>query len=161
MPNMESIDWIAMLSRVPYLSLALCGNGLESKDLLPLVERDELHVLYLSRNRIEDTSVVGKLPCYGLSLSDNLLTELTDMEHSNELRELRVDGNEIHSLDVFKSGFENLEILDLSGNPVDDLTPLYGLRLLRNLYLLDMPHISQEQREALQEALPNCEIHWD
>lgn len=49
--------------------------------------------------------------------------------------------------------------LDLSGTPLEDIRQLFSLTQLRELDLRDTG-ISPAEFQALQEALPQCHIHW-
>jgi len=51
-----------------------------------------------------------------------------------------------------------LEILLIQGNPITDLTPLFGLENLRYLYL-DTDIVAQEHLDELKLALPNLKIN--
>jgi hypothetical protein len=59
------------------------------------------------------------------------------------------------------NGLTNLEYLDLDNNNISDISPLKGLTNLKVLYISYNPLITQEQVDALKEALPDCRIYWD
>ena len=50
--------------------------------------------------------------------------------------------------------------LYLDGNPIEDFTPLYGLKKLSTLSIRDI-ELDAEALEALQDALPDCKIFSD
>lgn len=118
--------------------LILSKKGLSSVDLSSLSALTELQSLTLSDNSISDISVLSGL------------TNLTF---------LRLDGNRIESLAPLSSLTE-LKTLYLDENPVEDFTPLYSLKSLRTLSLQGIS-ISSSALEALQEALPDCDIFSD
>jgi Leucine-rich repeat (LRR) protein len=54
----------------------------------------------------------------------------------------------------------NLKELNLNSTQVKDVMCLAGSKNLESLHLYGTP-VSEEQIDALQEALPNCEISYD
>ena len=58
------------------------------------------------------------------------------------------------------SELTNLRQLYLSGNQITDLTPLYNLKNLQHLTIVDNP-VSMEQINAFKAAVPNCEVWSD
>lgn len=81
--------------------IVLEADGGQIEDLTPLSGRTELHRLKLNGNRVRDASVLSGLPRLAwLELADN---DLTDMGFIAGLR---------------------IELLDLSGNRIEDIAPL-------------------------------------
>ena len=60
-----------------------------------------------------------------------------------------------------------LKLLSLNGNQIGDagvaaLAEAAGkLPQLERLFLYDNPNISQQAKDALKAALPNCDVHFD
>ena len=78
------------------------------------------------------------------------------MDYLHKVLAVRLNNAQISDVTPL-AGLKNLERLDLTGTPVSDLTPLTGLTNLNWLWL-DETHVSEEQVEELQQALPNCDI---
>lgn len=68
------------------------------------------------------------------TLEDQLITDLTGLEHATSLTSLTLTGHNISDLTPLK-GLTNLSILDLRNNNISDLTPLEGLT---NLSILNV-----------------------
>ncbi|MBR5087916.1 MAG: leucine-rich repeat domain-containing protein, partial [Ruminiclostridium sp.] len=62
----------------------------------------------------------------------------------------------------FLSGFTQLTDLTLDGNPIEDYSPLYSLKKLKYLRLLDYNGngrpITEDELEQLKQNLPDCSI---
>jgi len=73
---------------------------------------------------------------YRIDLSDNEITDLTNLMGLTELEELFLANNQIGYIDVL-SNLTNLKSVDLSGNDIDDASPLFGLENLEYINLID------------------------
>ena len=49
--------------------------------------------------------------------------------------------------------------LELQDNQISDLSPLKGLKQLRDLRLFNNPDLTKAQIDELKKALPQCNIH--
>lgn len=119
-------------------SLVLANKGLKTSDLHSLYEFDRLESLSLANNEIRDIS----------SLAD--LTTLTFLD---------VTGNLIEDITALKS-LENLKTLYIDANPISDIALLHSLTSLRTLSMKGIT-ISTSELEALEKALPDCNIFAD
>jgi len=157
-PDLD-LHWLQNLPRLQEIHLA--NNGLSNDDLLPLANIKPLYRLNVSGNQLGTLSVVSALSdeFTFLFVDDTGISDLQPLTAHGSLIELYARDNQITDLTPLQELME-LEILDISGNPVTDLTPLYALRILEKLYIMDMPYLSQEQVDALREALYWCEIFY-
>ncbi len=71
-----------------------------------------------------------------LDLSNNEISDITDLWNLTRIEELYLANNEIGYIDVL-SNLSNLRVIDLSGNQIDDISPLYDLKHLEYLNLMD------------------------
>lgn len=67
--------------------------------------------------------------------------------------------NKISNIDVIK-GLANLTQLSLSDNQIKDVSALTGLKKLDMLFI-GTNQISDADLQALEKALPNCNIYVD
>ncbi|MCL1823286.1 MAG: protein phosphatase 1 regulatory subunit 42 [Oscillospiraceae bacterium] len=129
-------------------------------DLSPLSELVNLTVLDLDYNKITDiTPLSGLVNLEELYLSENRIEDITPLSGLTALSELYLWDNRIVDITPL-SELNDLVDLDLYGNRINDLTPLHGLSGLMWLDVCDNP-FSDEQKEALEEALPFCTIYFD
>lgn len=73
-----------------------------------------------------------------LDVSNNLLTDISNLWELNLLEELYLANNQIGYIDSL-SNLSNLRIIDLSGNQIDDISPLFELELLEYVNLIGNP----------------------
>ena len=115
--------------------------------------------LYLSWENLTDISALSEFTkLKHLDLSYNDISDLSALEGLTGLTYLDLWNNDISDISAL-SGLVNLTYLDLDNNNISDITALEGLTKLKTLYLNRNP-LEQEQIDALQEALPNCRIHF-
>lgn len=191
--------------------LNLSGTGLTTEDLDCLKDLDGLVQLYIEDNQdltgeavdalrvelpncaIYHSQLIYTVQIGGLSVPDNSqelnlsgreLTNISSLSGLYQLRRLDLSGNSLEIIAVFQYAQfrETLEVLDLSGNAIVDLTPLSSLTALRELDLannqisdlsalkelkslesLDLRGnlLSAEQIRELRLALPGCSILAD
>lgn len=114
--------------------------------------------LDLSSNQISDISKMNELTnLQTLYLSNNQISDINELKGLINLHELNLTSNKISDISVLK-GLTNLKTLDLSYNQISDVSASKSLRDLRWLALFDNP-ISQDDIQALKNALPSCEIN--
>lgn len=70
-----------------------------------------------------------------LDLSNNEISDITDLWDLTRLEELYLANNEIGYVDSL-SNLKNLRILDLAGNMIDDISPIFELEHLEYLNLM-------------------------
>lgn len=169
-----------LMGMVSLTELKLGSNEISS--ITALSELKQLKTLQLEKNKLADVSPLGKLEnLKTLDLTDNedLTKKAVDELQqclpkckitSNALNIIElggksfsaeseiVDASELGLTDISAiTGFTKLKTLDLRGNAIGDLSPLYGMSTLTTLKL-SPETVSEEQITALQEALPECTI---
>lgn len=86
------------------------------------------------------------------------VTDITPLAGLNKLEYLELFTNRITDLTPL-AGLTELRHLNLCNNRITDASPLYNLTNLERLWI-SMNPLSDEQKEKLVEALPNCEINF-
>ncbi len=84
-----------------------------------------------------------------LDLSNNEISDISELENLVRLEELYLANNQIGYIDVL-SGLFKLRELDLSGNQIDDISPLFELNNLEYVNLIGNK-ITKSQIERLKE----------
>lgn len=130
----------------------------KSAAFLQLTLCPEMLALDLGHNRITNLDFLKSNPKLRyLILADNQVSDLSALAELKELQYLELFMNQVTDLSPL-AGLTELVDLNLVLNQVTDLTPLYGLHKLERIWL-SRNGLSQEQIEALQEALPNAQIN--
>jgi Leucine-rich repeat (LRR) protein len=154
--------------------------GTQLSDLTPLTDLLELTELNLRGNQVSDLRPLAKLRKLDtFTLAEELVIDLgplseldqlimLNLENCSELRDIgplagcrnlynvSLDRTKVTDLTPL-AGLMKLHHLQLNETPVTDLSPLAGLKNLERLHL-DGTQVSNQQVEALQQALPNCYI---
>lgn len=84
-----------------------------------------------------------------LDVSNNKLTDISELWGLKDLEELYLANNQIGYIDVL-SNLTKLKILDVSGNQIDDISPLFDLCNLEYVNIVGNP-ISKQQQETLEK----------
>jgi hypothetical protein len=87
------------------------------------------------------------------------VSDLEPLARLNNLEYLYLYNSRVSDLAPL-ANLQNLTRVNLCGADVSDLTPLKGLAKLQNLNVTNT-RVSKEQVEALQKALPHCDIEHD
>lgn len=119
-------------------SLVLNGHGLSSADR---------------------TAISSLTNMESLSISDCGVSDLSFLSGLRKLTMLQVSDNAVRDLSPL-SGLTGLKNLYIDNNPIASLAPLKELKNLRTLSMKGIS-VSQEELDALKEALPNCKIYAD
>lgn len=82
-----------------------------------------------------------------IDLSDNKITDISELCTLNRLEELYLGNNQIGYIDALSNLFE-LKIIDLSNNQIDDIAPILNLEKLEYVNLIGNP-ISKNQIDKL------------
>ena len=148
---------ITCLSQLTHFnSLYLSFNNLTQ--LKPLEKHINLLALTLDENQLDD---LAPLACMSklnlLSLNSNKISDLRPIAKLVHLKYLYLGENQIGDIDHLKY-LDNLIILDLSKNQLTNVKALGGLTKLQSLNLFDNEGLKLAEIQALQRALPNCEI---
>ncbi len=122
-----------------------------------------LQALDLGHNAIKDLSFLSYFPTMRiLILADNKIGDVTEIGKLTELEYAELFLNRIEDITPLAS-LTNLKDLNLAHNNISDPTPLYALKQLKRLWI-SCNNLTEEQVEALRQALPNTEIvantHW-
>ena len=117
----------------------------------------------LSGTGISDLTGLAKLSSLEkVDLSRNSISNIYILEFTNSrktIRELNLSGNLIEDITPLAS-LQAIEVLDLSNNMISSETPLMNLKSLKTLYL-GGNKLSELQIDNLQNALLDCEIILD
>jgi Leucine-rich repeat (LRR) protein len=82
-------------------------------------------------------------------LSDNKITDISELSTLNRLEELYLGNNQIGYIDALSNLFE-LKIIDLSNNQIDDISPLFELENLEYINIIGN-QIPENQIKKLKE----------
>ncbi|TAH31206.1 MAG: hypothetical protein EAZ06_00775 [Cytophagales bacterium] len=118
-----------------------------------------LPVLYCYNLNIEDISPLRDLKnLTSLNLYDNEISDISILKDLKNLTSLDLKSNKISDITALKE-LKNLTSLELRFNEIRDIT---ALKELENLTSLSLRHnqITDNQRQMLKNALPNCKIEW-
>ncbi|NMM63905.1 leucine-rich repeat domain-containing protein [Clostridium sp. P21] len=123
---------------------------------------NNLQTLDLGINQISDISGAANslkelTNLNNLNLSNNQISNIDELSKLTNLKTLDLNYNKISDISALK-GLTNLEMLGLSHNKISDISVFKNLTNLRELILLENP-ISNEDIQALKNALPRCEIN--
>jgi chitodextrinase len=181
--GIESLEGIELLTSLWYLDLS--DNALTDEDLEALSALPNLSSLYLANNAITSLEPLGDLPSLRwLDVSGNAITDLTGIDALDGLEWLDLSGNPIDDYGVGETvqlpsleqlylvdtgltdaGLQavaeimpNLQYLDISYNEISDLSPLSGMKYLRELYA---PFNRIDDIGPLLEWVRNKESHSD
>lgn len=117
-------------------------------------------VLDMSGQGLSDLSFLMQLRnLQTVNLSNNAITNIYYFQYTESWRTityLDLSNNFISDLAAV-TNLRNLTTLNLSDNQITDITPLYAMSNLRELYLGGNP-LTDDQIYALNAALPNCFI---
>ncbi len=131
--------------------------------LSPLVELPNLKWLSLWNNQVEDLNPLLSLSRLEyLDVEGNRISDFSVLEYLPDLKELWLNGNPVKSFDPLR-GLTKLERLGLAGTGLTDddldiLTPMAGLT---ELNIKGNKGLTAGRFDALQAALPKCEISHD
>ncbi|WP_159520495.1 leucine-rich repeat domain-containing protein [Sunxiuqinia indica] len=93
-----------------------------------------------------------------LDVSNNNLTDISNLWDLNDLEELYLSNNQIGYIDAL-SNLSKLRIVDLSGNEIDDISPLFDLENLEYVNLVGnrIPKISWQnwRRKVVLSLIDN------
>lgn len=146
-------------SMIPYCSI-LHSQLVYSAQIGGKSYPSNLTALNLSGQNLTELGEIDKLDSLvSLDLSRNQLDSVFQLEYSPSrltLRSLDLSDNEIMEITALGS-LSALEEIDLSGNNISSLQALYRLKGLKTLNISGNP-LTQEQVDALREALPDCEV---
>lgn len=117
--------------------------------------------LDLGHSSIEDLSFLSSLTdLHYLILADNKVTDLTPLETLQELEYVELFMNDITDVTPLTK-LPKLIDLNLSRTRIEDLTPLHSMKQLKRLWISRVGKgITEEEKAALQAALPDTEIHF-
>ena len=105
------------------------------------------------------SDVVKLYSLTSLTLSGDSLTNISPLSALGGLVFLDLSNNSISDISPL-GNLRELKTLYLDNNPITDLSPLYALPQLEMLSIRGIA-ITDEQLDALSEAMPNCKIHSD
>lgn len=111
------------------------GNS-EVIDLSPIAELQDLSYLYIEESPIKDYSVLkGMGNLQSLTIIHNKLEDLSFLEGMNKLSDITLQHNGIKNIAGF-SALTKLNFISLANNQIEDITPLLASK--KHLYSLDL-----------------------
>ncbi len=133
-----------------------------------LEELTAVRFLFLTNTPITDAGLEYLKGLTELSWLDLERTRITDAGLQQLKRLTMLSWLGLQSTQISDAGLGNLRDLgqlrhlDLSNTQISDkgLEPLKALTRLDSLYLCGT-HVTQEGVRALEQALPDCSVHWD
>lgn len=143
------------LEYLPHLQTLRINNELLIEDYTPLSSLSELRILSMAGCALSDTdlSYISNLTLLTeLSINDNKITSLRDLDHLSELVFLNACNNKLNTT-VDLAAFPRLNYLHLSDNNLYDLSGLAGLG---ELLYLDISNNSVSDLSPLAD-LPKLE----
>lgn len=130
-----------------------------TKDLEPLRYCVDVELLDLGHNGLRNIEFVRYMPKLRVAiLAIGYLEDLTPLEGCTQLEYLELFTNRISDLTPL-AGLTSLRHLNLTYNRITDPSPLHALTGLERLWI-GRTSFTDEQKAALQAALPGCEIDY-
>jgi len=152
----NNITRIDDLSEHHFLQILILDNN-EIRFIEGLIECHRLQELSLSNNKISNIENLDNLPLLRLSIKGNRITEIENLETLLVLHELDLSWNQIKSL----AGLEDHDLLhtiNLENNLVDDMKEIQHLTRLSNLRILDLEgNPIQQLNDYRMEVLYNIQ----
>lgn len=140
--------------------VSLNASNKNIKDISGIENLIGLLTLDLGNNQISDISVLNGLTnLETLNLSYNEISDIRNLKGLTKLQTLNLNSNEIGDISTIQT-LNNLKSLNLSNCKISNINPLKGLNNLQTLYLNDN-EIGDSDKEALKDALSNCNIYYD
>lgn len=135
------------------------GYRFSTKDLEPLRYCVDVELLDLGHNGLRNIEFVRYMPKLRVAiLAIGYLEDLTPLEGCTQLEYLELFTNRISDLTPL-AGLTSLRHLNLTYNRITDPSPLHALTGLERLWI-GRTSFTDEQKAALQAALPDCEIDY-
>lgn len=131
------IDSLAPLAGMTNLLSLNASRTQVGDDALPIIgAMSQLQQLYLNGNGITDIRPLrGLTDLYGLALADNDIRDIEPVSGMHHLNALDLSNNRISSLAPLELMTELGYLLNISGNPLSDITALAGMTKLKQLQL--------------------------
>lgn len=132
-----------------------------SRDFEKLRYCRNLQALDIGHNWVAELDFLYDLPNLKvLILACNDVVDITPIASLTELEYLELFTNDITDISPLKEN-KNLRDLNIKNNPIKDFSVLEEMPWLERLWLGMNVTISDEQKAAIEAALPACEIDWD
>lgn len=132
----------------------------ESKEFEVLRFCRDLQAIDLGHNWVTDLEFLRNFPHLKvLILAPDQITDLTVIGELTELEYLELFTNHITDVTPL-ANLTHLKDLNLAYNSIEDLTPLHALTQLERLWGYHNKKLSQEQIDAMEAAVPDCEYDW-
>ena len=133
----------------------------KSSTYAPLQYCYQIRGLDLGHNHIEELDFLsGLTQLRYLILADNRIQDLSPLTSLQNLEYLELFMNDITDLTPLTQ-LPNLIDLNLCQMELKDVTPLYEMKQLKRLWISRRkPAWTEEEMQALREALPDCEINF-
>ena len=131
-----------------------------SRDFEKLRYCKNLQALDIGHNWVAELDFLYDLPNLKvLIVACNDVYDLTPIASLQELEYLELFTNDITDITPLKE-CKSLRDLNIKNNPIKDFSVLEEMTWLERLWLGMNVTFTDEQMEAIETALPNCEIDW-
>ena len=132
-----------------------------SRDFEKLRYCKNLQALDIGHNWVDDLEFLRDLPQLKvLILACNDIVDITPIADLKDLEYLELFTNDITDISPLTE-LTKLRDLNIKNNPIKDFSVLEKMTWLERLWLGMNVTISDEQKAAIEAALPSCEIDWD
>lgn len=134
---------------------------LKSASYEPLQYCYQIRALDLGHSDITDVSFLsGLTDLEYLILADGEISDISPLASLKNLTYLELFMNDVEDLSPLLE-LPNLTDLNLCQMELEDVSPLYEMKQLKRLWISRRkPAFTEEEMQALREALPDCEINF-
>lgn len=120
----------------------------------------DLEYMDIGHNALTDLSFLSNMKNLKVLIAaiSYTITDVSPIANCTQLEYLELFSNRIVDVSPL-ANLKDLQYLNICNNSIVDASPLYSLKNLKRLWIANNP-LSDEQKELLQQNLPNCEINF-
>ncbi len=151
--KVTTLDFLANCENLRSIRALWCN---ELVDLSALKGKTEMVRLELDSVKADDFSFLPEMTkLESLNLEDTSFSDMTLLPKGAPMKILNLENTSITTLEGVQQ-YPTLSRLDIGKTKITDFSPVTGLK---KLYTLEVPkEVSEEQKAALKEAIPNLRI---
>lgn len=150
----NQISDISPLSVCPYASYLTLSNN-QVSDISPLAVMN-LEFLLIDNNQISDISpLASSISMKTLYINDNQISDISVLSNMPELSAFQCTNNQISDISPMLATLlpESLDRVDLSGNNIQDVSPLSSFQIMNRLDLSENPVSDVSPLTACQKLM--------